>query len=151
MKSSDKANIIQKRFSSFFQGRSEKQKIRHDEYMLMASFLSEFERVQRHKSIKRNKLAELIKTSASYLTQVFRGDKPLNFHTIAKMQRALDIRFFVKAYYKNGLLNEVFDLETPPIYIHKDFSLLYDYESLLNKAKNLESATITTTSNEMIN
>ena len=51
--------------------------------------------VQEEKGITRKELASLIKTSPSYLTQVFRGDKPLNFITLAKIQRALGIRFTV--------------------------------------------------------
>ena len=100
MKSNNTASEIKDKFQSFFENRSKEQRIKHDEFMLMASFLSEIEKVQKVKNFKRNKLAELIGTSASYLTQVFRGDKPLNFNTLAKIQDALKIRFSVHASYK---------------------------------------------------
>jgi ribosome-binding protein aMBF1 (putative translation factor) len=61
----------------------------------MASFLSVIEIVQEEKGISRKELASMIKISPSYLTQVFRGDKPLNFITLAKIQKALGIRFRV--------------------------------------------------------
>src|SRR5687768_6273594 len=109
MSSNNKAQQIKDRFKSFFESRTEEQQIKHDEYMLMASFLSEIELVQKQKGIKRNRLSKLIKLSPSYITQVFRGDKPLNFNTIARIQRALDIRFSVRAHYKNDLLNNVFN------------------------------------------
>jgi transcriptional regulator with XRE-family HTH domain len=61
----------------------------------MASFLSVIEIVQEEKGISRKELASMIKISPSYLTQVFRGDKPLNFITLAKIQKALGILFSV--------------------------------------------------------
>lgn len=90
MNSNNKVEQIKDKFKSFSERRSEEQKIKHNEYMLMASFLSEIETVQKQKDIKRNKLAELVDISVSYLTQVFRGDKPLNFHTVAKIQKAFN-------------------------------------------------------------
>jgi transcriptional regulator with XRE-family HTH domain len=65
------------------------------ELLLMAKFLSEIEQQQKLKDIDRKTLAALIGTSPSYLTQVFRGDKPLNFKTLAKIQTVLNIRFDV--------------------------------------------------------
>jgi len=65
------------------------------ELLLMAKFLSEIEQQQKLKDIDRKTLAALIGTSPSYLTQVFRGDKPLNFKTLAKIQTVLSIRFDV--------------------------------------------------------
>jgi transcriptional regulator with XRE-family HTH domain len=65
------------------------------ELMLMAKFLSEIEQHQKLKDIDRKTLAALIGTSPSYLTQVFRGDKPLNFKTLAKIQAVLNIKFEV--------------------------------------------------------
>lgn len=67
-----------------------------DEYMLMANYLSEIERLLGEKSLNRKELAIQIGTSPSYLTQVFRGDKPLNFKTLAKIQKALNIRFEIQ-------------------------------------------------------
>jgi len=61
----------------------------------MANYLSEIEKYQKEHDINRKELAAKIKTSASYLTQVFKGDKPLNFFTIAKIQKALKVRFRV--------------------------------------------------------
>jgi transcriptional regulator with XRE-family HTH domain len=39
---------------------------------------------------------EEIGTSASYLTQLFRGDRLLNFRTIAKIEAALNIEFKIQ-------------------------------------------------------
>lgn len=84
-----------------FKPRSEEKEVEHDSFMLMAAFLSEIEYIQEQQDISRKDLAGKIKTSPSYLTQVFRGRKPLNFLTLAKIKRALNIVFEVKAYPKN--------------------------------------------------
>lgn len=76
---------------------SEEEEIKHESQMLMFSFLSEVEKYQTLQDINKKKLSQKIKTSASYLTQLFRGNKPLNFETIAKMQKALNISFHVYA------------------------------------------------------
>lgn len=86
---------LQERIRTRQANKTEEDILREDEDMLMASYLSEIEKFQKAHSISRKDLAATIKTSASYLTQVFRGDKPLNFYTIAKIQRALNIRFRV--------------------------------------------------------
>jgi len=90
-------NVIAADFAALFEPRNEEEEVKHDAYILMAWFLSEIERVQEEKGISRKELAAKINTSASYLTQVFRNDKPLNFITLAKMKRALNIRFEIVA------------------------------------------------------
>lgn len=92
----NKARQIQEYYKKMMDSRPELEKLESDSYALMASFLSVIEMIQEEKGITRKELAYLIKTSPSYLTQVFRGDKPLNFITLAKIQRALGIRFSVE-------------------------------------------------------
>jgi ribosome-binding protein aMBF1 (putative translation factor) len=91
---------IKAKFKSLIAHDSVESEIDHDAHILMAGFLSEIERIQKQKNISRKSLAERINTSASYLTQVFRGDKPLNFVTLAKIQKTLEIRFEIHARYK---------------------------------------------------
>jgi transcriptional regulator with XRE-family HTH domain len=89
---------VKKSFEDLFKPRKESVEVEHDSFMLMAAFLSEIERVQEENQISRKDLADKIGTSASYLTQVFRSKKPLNFLTLAKIKRALALKFDVKAY-----------------------------------------------------
>lgn len=96
-KSSKDIAGIKSKFQSLFTEKSEEEGIKHDAYILMAAYLSEIERIQKDKKLSRKDLAAQIKTSASYLTQVFRGDKPLNFYTLAKIQRVLKVKFQVNA------------------------------------------------------
>lgn len=74
---------------------TEEEQINLDEYILMAKYLSEIENILIEKSLTKKALANKIGTSPSYLTQVFRGDKPLNFKTLAKIQTVLNIHFEV--------------------------------------------------------
>jgi transcriptional regulator with XRE-family HTH domain len=67
---------------------------RHNATMIMFKFLSGIEDVSKDK-LSRKKLAELIGTSPSYITQLFRGDKLLNLLTIAKFERVLNIEFVI--------------------------------------------------------
>ncbi len=99
--SEHKLKELQNKFKSLKDKKSEDELIKQDEFVLMANYLSEIEKFQRDKGLNRKDLAHKIKKSASYLTQVFRGDKPLNFNTLAHIQKALGIRFKVTAFPKN--------------------------------------------------
>ena len=91
---------IRSKFQNLLKHHSEDEQIKHDTQMLMYRFLNEIQKYQNIEGINRKKLAEAIKTSASYLTQLFRGNKPLNFETLAKIQKALNIKFEIIAYPK---------------------------------------------------
>lgn len=97
-------------FEGLFNPRSENAEIKHDALMLMAGFLSEIEAVQDKQKISRKELAKKIDTSGSYLTQVFRSKKPLNFITLAKIKKALGIRFEINAFVEDG-----YNVPTPSI------------------------------------
>lgn len=84
-------------FNDLFKFKGRKEEYDHDAYMLMSGFLSEIELIQKRQRLSRKDLAEKIKVSAPYLTQVFRNNKPLNFYTLAKIKKALNIRFAIKA------------------------------------------------------
>jgi transcriptional regulator with XRE-family HTH domain len=99
-------NDLKKDFGELFNQRSDEKEIKHDSLMLMAAFLSEIEYIQEKNGMSRKELAQKIKISPSYLTQVFRSQKPLNFLTLARIKRALNIRFEVKALHKYELAKE---------------------------------------------
>ena len=97
----EKARQIQATYRKIMDSRPEAEKIEVDSLLLMSGFLSEIEAAMVKKKITRKLLAQMIGTSPSYLTQVFRGDKPLNFMTLAKMQKALNVGFVTRLYYKD--------------------------------------------------
>jgi transcriptional regulator with XRE-family HTH domain len=97
MKSNSNRENIKTELDLLFNSKTESQLIERDALMLQANYLSEIERIAKESGINRKEIATKIKTSPSYLTQVFRGDKPLNFLTLAKIKRALNLRFNVTA------------------------------------------------------
>ena len=64
--------------------------------VLASKMLSEIGAIADKKDLKRKNLAELIGTSASYLTQLYRGSKLLNFITLAKLKKKLDLNIEIK-------------------------------------------------------
>ncbi len=93
MNSKNKSAEIQAYYKRVMAQRPEEEKIESDSLALMACFLSRIEWVLEEKATSKKALAKEINVSPSYLSQVFRGDKPLNFITLAKIQRALGIQF----------------------------------------------------------
>jgi len=97
-------NLESKRGVKFNDDKDEK----HLAQMLMYRFLSEIEKLMEQNKMSRKDLAARIHTSPSYLTQVYRGNKPLNFSTLAKIESALDVRFEVSCVEKSLIeMNEV--------------------------------------------
>lgn len=64
--------------------------------VLASKVLSEISVITDKNKINRKNVAELIGTSASYLTQLYRGTKLLNFTTLAKLQDKLDLDFEIR-------------------------------------------------------
>ena len=69
----------------------------NEKLMIQYRFLSEVERLMEEKDWNKKILAKKIKTSPSYITQLFQGSKPLNIETISKFQFAFDIKFDIIA------------------------------------------------------
>lgn len=86
---------IRKEFQKLFE-KSPEEQVEHRAQMLSYIFLSEAQKAMDQKDWTQRRLADEIGTSASYLTQLMRGDRLLNLKTIAKMEDALQIRFEVK-------------------------------------------------------
>ena len=88
---------IKDAFESAFSSIDAKEDLEHNARMIMYRFLSEVERISDEKKLKRKELAALMGTSASYITQLFRGNKLINMETIAKFQLLFDVTFEIKA------------------------------------------------------
>lgn len=98
---SNKSQNIREKFKALLSSKTEEEMIERESYILMANYLSEIERLYKNDGLNRKELAAKIHTSPSYLTQVFRGSKPLNFLTLAKFKRALNLTFDVKVSIKS--------------------------------------------------
>jgi transcriptional regulator with XRE-family HTH domain len=86
---------VAKGFESLFEF-SEKDQIALDALWIATQFLSKVQDEMTLQQMTRKELANRIGTSASWLTQLFGGDKLPNLETIAQMQKALNIEFEIK-------------------------------------------------------
>lgn len=86
---------IRNHFYKLFE-KSPEERVEHRAQMLSYIFLSEAQKMLDQKGWTQKRLADEIGTSASYLTQLLRGDKLLNLKTIAKIETALHIQFELK-------------------------------------------------------
>ena len=67
-----------------------------DAKVIASKFLNEVKDIAEVRKINRKKLAEMIGTSPSYLTQLYRGTKLMNLVTMAKLKKALDLEVEIK-------------------------------------------------------
>lgn len=99
----------------------EKESLEYDARMIMYRFLSEIEFLSDERGWTKKDLAEQIGTSASYITQLFRGSKLINLITVAKFQRVFDIIFEIKS--RN---------------IHEESLIQIDFEQINRQQTNVE-------------
>jgi len=116
-KQSNRTENIRSEFQKLFEQSPEEQ-IEHRAQMLSYIFLSEAQKAMGRKEWTRKRLAKEIGTSASYLTQLFRGDRLLNFKTVAKLETALSIDFEItvlpKEENRSAEYNDVSKLKLDP-------------------------------------
>lgn len=90
-----KQNEIKTKFDGLLSFKSTEEELEHNAQMLAFNFLSIIDAEMERQNISKKKLAEMIGTSPSFITQLFRGDKKPNWTTLARMQKELDIDFQV--------------------------------------------------------
>lgn len=64
--------------------------------VIASKILSEISEIASKKDLNRKNIADLIGTSASYLTQLYRGNKILNLITLAKLKKNLNLNIEIK-------------------------------------------------------
>lgn len=64
--------------------------------LLALHFMTYINHKMNQKGITKKELAEMVGTSPSYITQLFRGDKTPNWKMIAKMEKALELSFKIE-------------------------------------------------------
>ena len=96
MKFKEKYNIAPE-FENLFAFKNKEEELEHEAKMIMFRFLSELEKLNTEKPIKKKELAKAISTSASFITQLYQGDKLVNLLTLAKIQEAYNLTFEIKA------------------------------------------------------
>lgn len=88
---------IEPSFESLFSSKTKKEELEHEAKMIMFRFIGEIEKLKSDKPLKKKELAKALGTSASYITQLYRGDKLVNLTTLAKLQDVYDLIFEIKA------------------------------------------------------
>jgi transcriptional regulator with XRE-family HTH domain len=84
---------IKEAFDQLFNSFTAEEIIESEARLIMFRFLEIIERRSEMLGWNRKQLAEKVGTSASYITQLFRGDKLINMITLAKFQKALGLEF----------------------------------------------------------
>jgi transcriptional regulator with XRE-family HTH domain len=84
---------IKEAFDQLFNSFTAEEIIDSEARLIMFRFLEIIERRSEMLGWNRKQLAEKVGTSASYITQLFRGDKLINMITLAKFQKALGVEF----------------------------------------------------------
>lgn len=91
-----KNNEIRELFNHYLVPKDAEEIAQLEAKMIMAQFLSEIETVLETRRIRKRELASMIGTSASFITQLFRGNKIINLVTIAKIKIALNLNCEIK-------------------------------------------------------
>lgn len=105
---------IKNSFDDFFNSYSKEELLEQEARLLSFHFLSGVEQALEQQRISKKLLAEKVGTSASYITQLFRGDRLPNFYILAKMQDALGLKFEIKVQ-DVAVGNEKTEFEFPEI------------------------------------
>lgn len=88
-----KSEDIQSAFGQLFNNLSEEDHLDIDAKILMFRFLSLIDAKREELGWSRKDLAAHIKTSPSFISQLFQGDKLINFTTLAKIQKVMGLEF----------------------------------------------------------
>jgi len=97
MKFKDKYTIS-KEFEDIFSFQNEKEEIEHDAQMLVQKFLEEVEKCfETGPGIKKKDIADALGKSRSFVSQLYSGEKLMNFIHLAQLQKSLNLNFEIKA------------------------------------------------------
>jgi hypothetical protein len=84
---------IEPEFEDLFSFSNKQEKLEHRAQMISYRILSEVEKLCEEQNIKMKDLAAMVDTSASYITQLFRGNKQVNTAFMAKCEEAFEMLF----------------------------------------------------------
>jgi transcriptional regulator with XRE-family HTH domain len=85
------------KLSRMLEFKSEREKERLEEELLNLKFITAIEEIMELKDVNKSDLADILKSSRSYVSQLFSGNKMINIRTLTKIQRGLNISFKIYA------------------------------------------------------
>ncbi len=88
---------IKAAFGGLFKNGTGQENRDHAAQMLSFRYLSEIERLMQESGMTKRQLAERMDTTPGYITQLFRGDRLLNFDMLARIEEALSVKFSADA------------------------------------------------------
>jgi transcriptional regulator with XRE-family HTH domain len=120
-------------FDKLFELTKEEQ-LEHDAQMLAFQFLIRIDEVMENQNMPKKVLAEKVGTSASFITQLFRGDRKPSWAMLAKMQKVLNLKFNIltETELNNLIASEINDY-------HKKWNRKRAYEKSKGLAENFDS------------
>ncbi|SIT11698.1 helix-turn-helix domain-containing protein [Belliella pelovolcani] len=134
-----KTNQIQSAFQDLFNTSSKEEELAFKEQVLVMKFLGEIDEVMAERDLKKKDLAAKVGTSASYITQIFRGNRIPNHQIIIKMADALEIDFVITTKKKHDQLLHIPKADKSGMYYYKPFD--FDLKSDENYSKSLDADT----------
>lgn len=84
---------IEDELNDVFSFSSDDEKIQFEAEMIHLNTMKSIERLMKAKNMQKKDLAKSLSISQSYITQLFTGDKLINFKMLAKIQRVFNITF----------------------------------------------------------
>lgn len=117
---------INPQYEELFSFNSVDEKVRHNAEMISFRILSEVDKLCEEMNINKTELAKRIKTSKSYVTQLFRGSKQVNTLLLGKLEEALDVSFEVKIKLNQDSKEEFIAKQIPIDYFASKRRLPYD-------------------------
>lgn len=97
MKFNNKYKVTEE-FEDLFAFSSEEEELNHDAQMLTFKFLEEIEKCYAvGPKLRKKHIAKVLGKSPSFISQLYSGDKLLNFGLLAKIQKEFNLSFEIKA------------------------------------------------------
>jgi len=102
-----KNNKIKNQLMSLISPMSDEAELDIDKHILSAKFLSEIQKHLETADMKKKDFAELMDVSASFITQLFTGDKMVSMEFLSNAQKKLNIEFTISSinYSNENILN----------------------------------------------
>jgi transcriptional regulator with XRE-family HTH domain len=86
---------------------TDEEKLMFEAEMLHLATMQLVAQLMKENNMNKKQLAEALNTSQSFITQLFSGDKLLNFKLLAKLQRVFNVSFSINAGSRHLVNNSV--------------------------------------------